>query len=166
MIVLESSLLWQIVNNFHAICSSFHMRIIFLFYIMLCWNEFGIFSIADKFDRCNCIRFLLKLSKSSTETIVVRRSTSGKHSNVWNIRMFETFEWLKHSNVRSRRRVKRPTNHPQDVRCKKIRTLIHKNHWRTIHQLYPMIRISYRLFQEILFLENSMSLPNIWVWPW
>lgn len=93
MIVLESSLLWQIVNNFHAICSSFYMRI-FSFFIILCWNEFGILSIADKFDRRNCIRFLMKLGKSSAETIVVRRYTSGKHSNVWMSVPDEWREWL------------------------------------------------------------------------
>jgi hypothetical protein len=98
-----------------------------------------------------CIKFCVKLSKSTTETLEMLREACGEHSLSW--RVF--FDWHSRFNagrvsVEDDECSGRPSTSKMTENVEKIRELINEDRHRTIHELADNVGISYGVCQEIL----------------
>lgn len=60
-------------NSTESVCQK-----IILGFVMLYWNGFAIFTVADIFKQCNCMKLYMKLGKSATLEILCQ--LFGKYS--------------------------------------------------------------------------------------
>jgi hypothetical protein len=102
-------------------------------------------------EQCVCIKFCVKLSKSTTETLEMLCEASGEHYLSWTV----VFEWHSHFkagrvSVEVDKRLGQPSTRKMTENVEKIRELINEDCHRTIHELADTVGISYGVCQEVL----------------
>jgi hypothetical protein len=119
---------------------------------------FVLFAMDGKIEQHVCIKFCMKLGKSTTETLKKLREPFGEHSSGWTV----GFEW--HScfmasqvSVVDDEHSGRPNNSKTTENVKKIQELIHEDRCQTIHELADAIGISYGVCREILTENLNMD---------
>jgi hypothetical protein len=113
-----------------------------------------------KIEQCGCIKFCVKLGKSTTETPPeMLREVFGEHS----LSQTVIFEW--HSCFKADRvlgeddeRSGRPSTSKTTKNFEKISELIHEDRCQTIHELADTVGISYGVCQEIL--KENLNMPR------
>jgi transposase len=122
------------------------------FYTNAFWTSCFILSVMDgKIKQCVCIKFCVKLSKSTTETLEMLCEAFREHS----LSRAAVYEW--HSrfkagwvSVEDDECSGRPSTSKTIENVEKIRELIHEDHRWTIHEVTNTVGISYGICQEIL----------------
>jgi hypothetical protein len=97
-----------------------------------------------KIEQRVCIKFCVKLGKSSAESLEVLCEAFGEHSEG-----HSRFKFCRVS-VENNERSERPSTSKTTENVEKIRELIHEDHRRTIHELADTVMISYGVCQVIL----------------
>jgi hypothetical protein len=119
-----------------------------------------VLSVRDgKIEQHICIKFCVKLGKSTTETPEMLCKVFGEHP----LSQTAVFEW--HSRFKAGRvsveddeRFGRPGTSRMTENVEKTRELIHEDHHRKIHELADTIGINFGVCQEILTENFNMSL--------
>jgi hypothetical protein len=101
-----------------------------------------------KIEQHVCIKFCMKLGKSSTETLEMLCEAFGEHSLSWTV-VFESHSRSKAGRVSDEddERSGRPSTSKMIENVEKIRELIHEDCGRTIHELADTVGISYGVCQ-------------------
>jgi hypothetical protein len=104
-----------------------------------------------KIEQCVCIKFCVKLGKSTTETLEMLREAFGEHFLSWKA-VFERHSHFKASrvSVENYKRSGQSSTSKTTQNVEKIRELIHEDHRQTIHEHRVTAGIGYGVFQEIL----------------
>jgi hypothetical protein len=104
-----------------------------------------------KIEQCVCIKFCVKLGKSTIKTLEMLCEAFGGHSSS----QTADFEW--HSGFKAGRvsveddeRSRQPSTSKTTENVEKIRELIRKDYRRTIHELADTAGLSYGVYQESL----------------
>jgi hypothetical protein len=117
-------------------------------------------AINGKIEQHFCIKFCMKLGKSTAETPEMLHEASGEHS----LSQAAVVEW--HScfkagrlSVEDDERSGRPRTSKMAENFEKIRELIHEDHRRTIQELADTAGISYGVCQEII--KENLNMRRI-----
>jgi predicted ArsR family transcriptional regulator len=104
-----------------------------------------------KIEQHVCVKFCMKLGKSTTETLEMLREAFGEYS------LSQTAVNEGHSHFKaSRESVEddepsgQPSTSKMTENAEKIRELVHEDRRQTIHELADTVGISYGVCQEIL----------------
>jgi hypothetical protein len=122
------------------------------FYTSTFSTSYFIMSALDgKTEQRVCIRFCVKLGKSTTKTPEMLREAFGEHS----LSQIVVFEWhprfkASRVSVEGGKRSGRPGNSRTTENVEETRELIHEDCCQTIHELTDTVGISYGVCQEIL----------------
>jgi hypothetical protein len=112
-----------------------------------------------KIEQRVCIKFCVKLGKSTTETLGMLHEAFGEHSLRWTA-VFERQSRFKAGQVSAEddKCSGRQSTSKMTENVEKIRELIHEDHRRTIHELADTVGVSYGVCQ---ILTEDLNMRHI-----